>query len=174
MKNFITKYPIIIGLFLSVINGTLLLLLPFTGLSKSMYWGYKEAGLAMIIYYGGAVFISFVLCVSIQMIYKIKKIKNGFLFGILCFVNLLELFVLLSYLFACKEITNLFLFIIMTLIVSILKLITIIIYHLLYPKDKDGDTIQYWNDLWKCLFLSIVITCVILFLTIMILLFNIQ
>ncbi len=60
------------------------------------------------------------------------------------------------------------LFVMFILIVSILKLISMKIYHLLYPRDKYVDSIQYWEDLWKCIFISIAITCMILFLMVMI------
>ena len=154
----------------SVISYIILLLLFFTGLvNKGIYFGYKETILAMVILYGGSVHTSFIFCLSIQIIYKIKKLKNGFLFWGLCIFNLLELSVLLFLLFSYEEITNIFLFVASILIIGTLKLISIRIYYLLYPKDKKIDSIQYWGDLWKSLFISIIFTCIILFLTINIL-----
>lgn len=160
------------GLLLSVTNCILLLSLIFSGLlSKSVYFGYKgkEATVLVFIIYLGTIFISFLLCFSIQITYKIRKLRNGFLFWTLCVFNLLELFILLYFLFS-EKITNMFLFVIFVLIISALKAVSIRIYHFLYPIDKKENTIQYWSDLCKCLFISMIITCLMLFLTIRIIL----
>jgi hypothetical protein len=174
MKKHRRKYSVIIGILLSAINCILLFLLPFMGLLKSStYSKYsnKYDFFTFIIFYFGAVFISFLFCISIQATYKIKKIKNGFLFRILFATNVLELFFILKPFLIYDKITNMSLFVINILIISILKLITIIMYYFLYPRDKEVDVIPYLKDMWKSIFISIVIACMILFLTVMILLY---
>ena len=174
MKNelglFLKKYPMVIGLLISVINGILLFSFLFTGLLKeAIYFGYQGGGLATIVIYGGSVYISFLFSFFIQITYEIKKSENGFLFWILCVCNLLELFILLYFLSSYEEITNMLLFVIIVSIIVVSKLLTIRIYYYLYPKNRTIDSIQYWGDLWICVFITIVIICVILFLTIRIL-----
>ncbi len=73
------------GLLLTVINCNLLLLFFFTGLLKeAIYLGYREMALMNVIIYCGAIFVSFLFCFTSQIVYKMKKFKNGFLFWILC------------------------------------------------------------------------------------------
>ena len=122
--------------------------------------------MSFIIYYG-AVLTSFFFCFSIQATYKIRGAGNGFLFWILCVSNLIELFVLLKSFFIYKEITDMFIFVILISTVSVLKIITIVIYHFLYPNDKEGrDSMLFWSDLWKGLAISLVFAFVMLFICI--------
>ena len=173
MKTLIKKYPVTTGLLLSVINCILLLsLLFFTRiLQESINWGSHEAGLASMIIYCGTVYLSFLFNFSIQATYKIVNLENGFLFRILCVFNSLELFVLLRFFFLSGA-NNMFLFIVLIITISVLKIITVRIYHFLYPRNKEIDSILYWGDLWKGIFISIIITCVVMFLIIMIIISN--
>ena len=168
IKN-IKKYPVIKGLLLTVINFSFSLLLVWF-MCKTIYWGFKEAGLGIIIFLGGPIFISFLLCFSIQVIYKIKQLENGFLFRVLCSFNFVELFFILLHFFPYFDsVKNMFLFVTLVLLLSMLKIISIRIYHFLYPRDKYRDSIQYLRDMWKAIFISVVIACVIIFLIILIL-----
>ena len=167
MKKNMRKYPVLTGLLLSAIS--LLFSLFFTTLIylESVFFHI----FAFLFYCGSPILLSFFLCFSIQSIYKIWQFKNGFLFRLLCVINILELCVLLC-VFSYGEITNMVLFIVLILILIVVKIIILKTYHFLYPRDKKIDSILYWVDLWKGIFISIVITCMVVFLTIMIVLSN--